>query len=486
MKKSIIKTAITFGLFLFILSLSTSKTQAYPNRGVTLQTFYDELSYYGDWIDNPDYGYVWRPNVTSDFRPYYTNGRWAMTEYGNTWVSDYEWGWAPFHYGRWFYDDDDGWVWLPDTVWGPSWVSWRSGGGYYGWAPLGPRISINYNFYRNYYVPNNHWVFIPQRCIYYPSYARYWEPRRNVFIINNTNYINNIYSNNRNVRCFTGPRADEIRTATRQNVPIYRISDDNKPGLTRIDRGNVRIYRPEIKGDGRNAAPKSIANNTGRPSRDDTDGITRGGVSHPSTGNGRPQRPDAITNPRSTDNATTNRSGVSNPSTGSGRPQRPDPISNPRSSDNYGNNRGSMDNPSSRSDGNLSSNDRPVRSSSPSVDRGNTPVRQEPAGGDSDNRTIQRPDAPRVDRPNPSPRQEPENGTSSRPERSQPAQPAPRQETRTESAPRLETRTESRPQRSEPVSAPRQETPRTEPQRESGSSRTESSRPSVRSSIRGN
>jgi hypothetical protein len=390
-----------------------------------------------------------------------------MTEYGNTWVSDYEWGWAPFHYGRWFYDDYEGWVWLPDTVWGPSWVSWRSGGGYYGWAPLGPGISINNNFARNYFVPNNHWIFIPQRCIYYPSYGRYWEPRRNFYIINNTTYINNIYTNNRNERCFTGPRGDEIRRVTRQNVPVYRIADDDRPGSTRVDRGNVRIYRPEIKGDGRDATPRTIASNTDRPGRSNDIGVNRGG-------------------------------GSSNPFTGTGRPQRPEAITNPITTDNLGNDRGNMDNRSSRPDANQSSTDRPVRSSSPfvdrgssnpsstdrpvrsippSVDRGNAPVRQGPSRGDSDNRTIQRPDAPtRVERPSTFPRQEPgsDNGNYSRPERSQPTQPsAPRQETRTESSPRQETM-ESRPQRNEPVSAPPQETPKAEPQTENSPPRTES------------
>jgi hypothetical protein len=32
-----------------------------------------------------------------------------------------------------------GWGWVPGTMWGPAWVSWRSGGGYAGWAPLPPR-----------------------------------------------------------------------------------------------------------------------------------------------------------------------------------------------------------------------------------------------------------------------------------------------------------------------------------------------------------
>ncbi|MGC3947112.1 MAG: hypothetical protein QM762_21770 [Chryseolinea sp.] len=97
---------------------------------------YDELQPYGTWIDHGRYGYVWMPNAASYFVPYGTNGYWVQTSYGNTWVSNYNWGWAPFHYGRWFYDDFYGWSRVPDTTWGPAWVTWRSGGGYYGWAPL--------------------------------------------------------------------------------------------------------------------------------------------------------------------------------------------------------------------------------------------------------------------------------------------------------------------------------------------------------------
>jgi hypothetical protein len=32
-----------------------------------------------------------------------------------------------------------GWCWIPGTLWGPAWVSWRWGGGYVGWSPLPPR-----------------------------------------------------------------------------------------------------------------------------------------------------------------------------------------------------------------------------------------------------------------------------------------------------------------------------------------------------------
>lgn len=264
------KTVFTFGVLIGFLIVGFSTVNA-QGRNVSLQVFYDELSHHGEWVNNPDYGYVWRPNVGNDFRPYYTNGRWLMTEYGNTWVSDYSWGWAPFHYGRWFYDDYDGWVWLPDTEWGPAWVDWRTGGGYYGWAPMGPRMSININIGRRYY-PDNYWVFIPQRHIYYTGgYYNYWQPNRNVVIIKNTTIINNVYVDrgNRNVRYNSGPRASDIRRATNREVRVYKVADANTAGSSRISRGTVNVYRPQVER-GKDATPRTVANNnTSRPSRSD-------------------------------------------------------------------------------------------------------------------------------------------------------------------------------------------------------------------------
>ena len=86
--------------------------------------FYDYLSPYGMWVYQPPYGYVWIPKVYRyGWRPY-SYGSWVWTDYGWTWISDWEWGWIPFHYGRWAWDDYLGWFWVPDTVWGPAWVSW--------------------------------------------------------------------------------------------------------------------------------------------------------------------------------------------------------------------------------------------------------------------------------------------------------------------------------------------------------------------------
>ncbi len=103
--------------------------------------FQDALAPYGTWSSDDSYGQVWTPAagiVGGDFLPYASCGHWIRSEYGWTWVSDWNWGWAPFHYGRWIVRAGR-WSWVPGTMWGPAWVSWRSGNGYVGWAPLPPR-----------------------------------------------------------------------------------------------------------------------------------------------------------------------------------------------------------------------------------------------------------------------------------------------------------------------------------------------------------
>ena len=219
---------------------------AYANNGdgaPSYQTFYDDLSAYGQWVQDPQYGYVWVPDVDNGFRPYYSNGHWVMTEYGNTWVSDYPWGWAAFHYGRWTYDAYYGWVWIPGNEWGPAWVNWRYGGGYYGWAPLGPGVDINLSF-GSYYCPDDWWVFLPPTYLYHHHYYRYWGgPRENGAIIRNTTILHNTYMNN-NVTYVTGPRPTEVQRVTGQSVPIYHLTNSPSRTSTSVSGSELRLYHP--------------------------------------------------------------------------------------------------------------------------------------------------------------------------------------------------------------------------------------------------
>lgn len=263
---------ISFIAFFAVSFVNITKAKAQGGDRVSFQTFYNELEPYGRWIDQPEYGYVWIPDVDRDFQPYATNGHWIVTEYGNTWVSDYSWGWAPFHYGRWEFDDYYGWFWVPGDEWGPAWVSWRSGGDYYGWAPLPPRVSVHVSVN----IPLVRWVFVPRRYITSHHIYSYCIPRtrfRNVY--HNTYIINNYYERN-NRRYVYGPGRDDIERSTRSRVVVHKVGNSARPGRAEIRNGSVSIYRPDVnRVAGDNARPSRVnsraitdRNHTGKPSPD--------------------------------------------------------------------------------------------------------------------------------------------------------------------------------------------------------------------------
>lgn len=263
--------SLALGIFLFVGLIAPQRADAKKPMGVSFQVFYDELSPYGDWVKDARYGYIWLPAVREDFHPYGSDGHWVMTEYGNTWVSNYDWGWAPFHYGRWYFDDYfQSWAWIPGYDWGPAWVNWRAGGGYYGWAPLGPGVSISVNVN----IPSFHWVFIPNHHIHHHDAYRYYAPHKTkVKIYNNTTIINNtvVYNNHNYVG---GPQRREVERATRKVVPVYQMHSSNAPGRAAISKNSVNMYRPDVnesRGRATEARPSRVldaqATKTARSSR---------------------------------------------------------------------------------------------------------------------------------------------------------------------------------------------------------------------------
>lgn len=115
-----------------------------------------DLDYYGDWLETPDYGWVWYPRATAVSWAPYRAGYWRYySGWGWTWVSYEPWGWVPYHYGRWAWYRSR-WCWVPSVSlgwrWSPHLVTffgWGGGSynqgyrdgrfGWYGWCPLGPR-----------------------------------------------------------------------------------------------------------------------------------------------------------------------------------------------------------------------------------------------------------------------------------------------------------------------------------------------------------
>ncbi len=225
------------------------------SRVTNFQTFYDELYPHGEWLNVPEYGFVWRPyNVDANWQPYLTNGRWVNTRYGWTWVSNYSWGWAPFHYGRWKLDPYYGWYWVPGNVWGPAWVEWRQFDGNYWWVPLAPEAGFGAGFRANVVYLPRAWNVVPARYFTNPFCQRYALPYSQFGrFVNNTTIINNVYVNNINVSnpvtYPAGPSVDDVSRYTGGKVMPYGLRNLNQAGASVVNEqgGNVSIFAPSFQ-----------------------------------------------------------------------------------------------------------------------------------------------------------------------------------------------------------------------------------------------
>ena len=159
----------------------------------------------------------------------YTDGYWAYTDSGWTWVSYEDYGGVVYHYGRWTRLPGEGWVWVPGETWAPAWVSWRTSDDYVGWAPLPPearwrgdsgfggwvdsRFDIGPGFYS----------FVNVGDFGAPALGPVILSRdRNVTIINNTTNITNITVNNSNV--YTGgPSYATIAARSTRPIPTLKL-----------------------------------------------------------------------------------------------------------------------------------------------------------------------------------------------------------------------------------------------------------------------
>ncbi len=240
---------IIFTLLISMVIVFSAEAHKKSNVTISVQTFYDQLSPYGDWIYSYDYGYVWRPYFDNpqSFRPYSSGGNWVYTSYGWTWVSDYTWGWATFHYGRWDFDNYLGWLWVPGTEWAPAWVSWGSYDNYWGWAPMGPNIYAQTN--SSWYAPDPWWTFV-SRDRFYSGNWKYYIYDRPVRVTNIT-YITNVYTNKNSAgnhnSWYEGPRVSDVDRYSKTKVRTIKVVDNQRAGNTGVRNNTLNVYRPSVE-----------------------------------------------------------------------------------------------------------------------------------------------------------------------------------------------------------------------------------------------
>ncbi|MGD0710771.1 MAG: DUF6600 domain-containing protein [Bacteroidales bacterium] len=238
------KTKIKLISLLLMLSICVLMTpkKASAQWPVSFQIFYDELSPYGNWVQDANYGYVWVPNVEQGFTPYASNGYWVYTDEGWTWVSYYAWGWAPFHYGRWIFDILYGPMWIPDYQWGPGWVNWRYSDDYYGWAPMGP-YGYGYN------VPYHQWTFVNCRDFGRSDITNYYiNNTKNVTIINKTTVINKTrVSSTGNVTYNAGPEKADVEKHLGKLIAPVTVNEGNDKPRQNLSNNTMKIYKPQVQ-----------------------------------------------------------------------------------------------------------------------------------------------------------------------------------------------------------------------------------------------
>lgn len=209
-------------------------------------------SYASDYVQKDEYVYVWKPSISDeDWRPY-MNGRWVYTTNGWMWVSNFRWGWACYHYGRWWKSTEYGWVWMPGYIWAPAWVKWRISENNIGWCPLSPkakwigREGVTLSSY-NYDNPGGQWVFVEKS-----NFADEINKTNVVSVSQNSNLIKNSeavlemkYENGR--LHGTGPDVKDIEKRTGKVINVREIKLKQEKGQSLIGENSVTVYRERFR-----------------------------------------------------------------------------------------------------------------------------------------------------------------------------------------------------------------------------------------------
>jgi hypothetical protein len=245
--------------------LLTSAAAAPSPDDQNISFFYEALCPYGNWIDI-DGAWCWQPNaavISVDWAPYCRHGHWISSDWGWCWNSDYSWGWAPFHYGRWFRHPVHGWCWVPDNEWGPAWVSWRWGDDYCGWAPLPPRTRFDRNggfYFGDRQVGDDFEFNLTFQDYFFLSASHFCDPHpwvnmvpsvRTEEVFRKTAFLKGSYRYENNHIVNRGPAIENISRALKKPVATVTIVPANlKPGQP-IERSLLKenqliIYKPAL------------------------------------------------------------------------------------------------------------------------------------------------------------------------------------------------------------------------------------------------
>jgi hypothetical protein len=170
--------------------------------------------------------------------------------YGWYWLSDEPFAWAVYHYGRWAFDPEIGWYWIPGRRWAPAWVVWSHTDDEIAWAPLpadfddddiGVSISVSS-------LPVYYWQAVPvaffvsidldDHVIRDRDHIRRivssGEPR--TVVIENNIVVNNVID------------IDVVEQKSKEKVVVYEEKPAESPDAAGVAQGNaIAVFNPQVK-----------------------------------------------------------------------------------------------------------------------------------------------------------------------------------------------------------------------------------------------
>jgi hypothetical protein len=248
------KTPRLFALFFLLSALFAAALPGTAKADIALEDFYEALDPYGEWIEVPGYGSCWQPSgIGQDWAPY-TEGYWAYTDAGWTWVSHEAWGGICFHYGRWMRLRNAGWCWVPGLEWGPAWVSWRFSDQTIGWAPLPPearfypRTGISVWADTRFDIGPAHYNFCDVRHLGAPVLREVIYPRTHniTLIVNTVNVTNITYNTVNHVIYCGGPHYDFVESRSQRPIPALKLLR-NSAALPFVGAGGGAPSRSDLR-----------------------------------------------------------------------------------------------------------------------------------------------------------------------------------------------------------------------------------------------
>lgn len=237
MKRHVIIVLLAISTVVLAMAVTSCPARA----EASISYFQATLAPHGSWTFSVQFGEVWRPHHRGwGWHPYH-DGHWAYSDLGWCWVSDYPWGAIPYHYGTWVFDLHLGWVWVPGYAWAPSWVVFRTGPDYVGWAPVPVSFVVGLRFDDPH--PDG-FVFVAVGDFLAPRVGQRAISQRRVRQVIVDTHVANPPRVEAGLVVHHGPDLDWIERATRQTVQRRRIEEVGKATPEPpIVRERVRVER---------------------------------------------------------------------------------------------------------------------------------------------------------------------------------------------------------------------------------------------------